>query len=192
MLEDRRRIVGLVASLEEHLRFYFDVPGFWITTRLLATRGERLALHTTAYGGNVAGGGGELESGAHLDLVEVDDGGRVVADLLFDLEDLDAAHAELDARFAAGEGAAHPHVLAAWVAMHATGRSGDWDALAVDACARRSRLRDHRPLGWGTMVRDAATMVRMIRSARRARARFGVSNRSPPRLRTRDLGSHRC
>ena len=33
--------------------------------------------------------------------------GRIVAIVLFDLDDQDAAYAELDARYEAGEGAAH-------------------------------------------------------------------------------------
>jgi hypothetical protein len=43
----------------------------------------------------------------HLVLHEVDGDGRIVAIVLFDLEDLDAAYAELDARFEAGEATAH-------------------------------------------------------------------------------------
>ena len=45
-----------------------------------------------------------------LDLVELDADERITALITFDLEDFDAAIAELDARYLASEGAAHAHV----------------------------------------------------------------------------------
>ena len=44
-----------------------------------------------------------------LDLIEIDVDERVIARLVFDVDDFDAAIAELDARYLAGEGAAHAH-----------------------------------------------------------------------------------
>ena len=42
--------------------------------------------------------------------------------------------------------------------------SRDWDAVAAQ-CAPTFQTRDHRLLGWGTMVNDADTFVRVVRSA---------------------------
>ena len=44
-----------------------------------------------------------------LNIIEIDADGRIVAGVLFDADDLDAAFAELDARYLAGEAAAHAH-----------------------------------------------------------------------------------
>ena len=44
-----------------------------------------------------------------LDVVEIDTDERIAAFVTFDLDDFDAAIAELDARYLAGEAAAHAH-----------------------------------------------------------------------------------
>ena len=44
-----------------------------------------------------------------LDVVEIDVDNRIVASIVFDLDDIDAAFEELDTRYAAGEAAAHAH-----------------------------------------------------------------------------------
>ena len=44
-----------------------------------------------------------------LQLVEIDADERIVAIDMFDVDDIDAAFAELDARYLAGEAAAHAH-----------------------------------------------------------------------------------
>ena len=89
-------------------RLLFDLPESRFAIELLATRGERLSLHRHEFEGTVPDGGGPLALDPHLALHEVDADGRIVAIVLFDLEDLDAAYAELDARFDAGEAAAAP------------------------------------------------------------------------------------
>src|SRR5262249_59867196 len=74
------------------------------TARRISTRGDRLALlrgRWEAADGGV--GPSELE---YLQVIEVDDHGDAVALVASDLDDLDAASAELDRRYAAGEGAA--------------------------------------------------------------------------------------
>jgi hypothetical protein len=147
VLDDRRRIVGVAASVGDNLRFWFQVPGFWVATRLLTTRGERLALHSTTFGGRAPEGGGEVESEAHLDLIEVDAQGRIVANLLFDIADEATAFAELDARFEAIDRSAG----AAWLrAFGSALERRDWDAVAglytPDFVGS-----DHRLVGWGTL-----------------------------------------
>jgi hypothetical protein len=152
VLDDRRRIVGVAGSLGDNLRFWFQVPGFWIATRLLTTRGERLALHSTTFGGRAPEGGGEVESEAHLDLVEVDAQGRIVANLLFDIADEATAFAELDARFEVIDRSAG----AVWIrAFGSALERRDWDAVAAlytpDFVGS-----DHRLAGWGTLRGPAA------------------------------------
>ena len=44
-----------------------------------------------------------------LGIVEIDADKRCAAPVAFDLDDIDAAFEELDARYVAGEGAAHAH-----------------------------------------------------------------------------------
>ena len=44
-----------------------------------------------------------------LGIVEIDADNRVAARILFDLDDINAAFEELDARYLAGEAAAHSH-----------------------------------------------------------------------------------
>ena len=54
-----------------------------------------------------------------LGLVEIDTDERIVAIVIFDLEDFDAAIAELDARYLAGEAAAHAHTWSVIAGGHA-------------------------------------------------------------------------
>ena len=107
--DERRRMVRNTCGREvwlEQFRILFDVPASRFTTALRATRGERLSLSLHRFTGEVSGGGGPLATEDHLVLHEVDRNGRIVAITLFDLEDEDAAYAELDRRFDASEGEA--------------------------------------------------------------------------------------
>ena len=78
--------------------------GFAITMLgVLATRGGRLALTRVRASGREPDA---LQDDA-LNIVEVDADERVTAIVVFDLDDFEAAIAELDARYLAGEAAAH-------------------------------------------------------------------------------------
>ena len=44
-----------------------------------------------------------------LNVIEIDTDERIAAHVVFDLDDIDAAFEELDARYLAGEAAAHAH-----------------------------------------------------------------------------------
>ena len=165
-LSDRRRAVQLELGREEMIAFSRSL-GEHATRRIihvetLATRGERLALQRWRV--ELDGDGVGPSEIAYLTLMESDARGPRNGTVRWDDDAIDAAYAELDARFAAGEGAEHPHALASHVASSAAIRSRDWDALAA-RCAPTFRMLDHRLLGWGTMVNDAATFVRVIRSA---------------------------
>ncbi|MBX3024108.1 AAA family ATPase [bacterium] len=116
-----------------------------IDHEVLATRGERLSLLRVRW---VAGGGtvgpGQLD---WLQVLEVAADGRAVAEVAFDPGDVDAAYAELDRRYAAGESAPFAAVTAAMEIFRHALAARDWEALA-DVLAPDLVVHDHRPLGW--------------------------------------------
>ncbi|OBI22318.1 hypothetical protein A5712_12835 [Mycobacterium sp. E2327] len=110
--DDRRRVVnaGLRHGRDLYVadvRAAVDVGAETITTRVIATRGERLVLtHVRA----VNRGFSPDEVGAEwLCIVEIGADERIVAMVVFDPDDIDAAYAEFDARYLTGEAAAHAH-----------------------------------------------------------------------------------
>jgi hypothetical protein len=164
--DERRRLVRNTCGRDiwlEQFRFLFDVPKSRFTSRLRATRGERLALNFHRFEGEVAEGGGPLAMEDHFALYEVDADGRIVGLVLFDLEDEDAAYAELDARFEAGEASAYPR-LAGALATNRLRQARDWRAYAA-RLAPGFVYRDHRRLGWGDAGHDSETLFRMEQSA---------------------------
>jgi len=141
--DDRRPLLrielGREGFLEQH-RTLFDVPNARWTPTTIATRGERLALVRLIFEGEVAGGGGPLEID-HRVVLTADDRGRAVAAVLFAPEDMEAAYAELDRRYEAGEAAA---LLVAPFAFARAFSARNWDALAA-LCAPTFVQYDHRP-----------------------------------------------
>jgi hypothetical protein len=109
--------------------------------------------------GDEARGASEAE---YLGIGEVDAAGRGITDVVFDPNDLDDAHAELDARYAAGEAAAHALVTATMHAFRSAFGERDWDALAA-LFVPDLVVNDHRRLGWETL-RGPAAYVRALRS----------------------------
>ncbi len=109
--DDRRRVVN--AGIEHgrdiqlgNLRRLADI-GATVSTRVVATRGDRLILNrmrTTNSDLRL----GEFDS-EMLTVIETDFDNRIVGGALFDPDDFDAAFAELDSRYLAGEAA--PHAL---------------------------------------------------------------------------------
>ncbi|WP_308208590.1 BTAD domain-containing putative transcriptional regulator [Mycolicibacterium fortuitum] len=110
--EDRRRIVssgirhGRDAALED-ARVIAGLGGENTATRVLATRGERLALRHSQYAI------GHEQTDAYqvslLEVIVVNTDGQIAAVVTFDPDDFEAALAELDSRYLAGEAAAHAH-----------------------------------------------------------------------------------
>lgn len=144
---DRRALVGLDVAGEQFLanvRFLFDAPESRWRSELLATRGERLILVRAHFSARPGGGPIEAEQ---LSVIERDAEGRSVALVVFDPPDRDSAYAELDARYHAGEAAAHAEAAAAMRAFHRAFAARDWDALAAQ-CAPDIAVHDHRRLGW--------------------------------------------
>jgi hypothetical protein len=91
----KREMVG-VQSMLEFVRSYRDVGYTRAEHRPIATRGERLALVHIVRSGDAAF---EAE---HITLYELDDESLIGSIVIFDLEDLDGAVAELDERYRTG------------------------------------------------------------------------------------------
>ena len=166
VFDERRRLVRNTCERDvwlEQFRFLYDVPNSRFTSILRATRGERLALTFHRFEGEVAEGGGPLAMEDHLALHEVDADGRIVGLVLFDLEDEEAAHAELDARFEAGEASAYPR-LTMGLETNRFLQARDWRAYAA-RLAPGFVFRDHRRLGWGDAGLDSETLIRIQQSA---------------------------
>ncbi|WP_253900645.1 BTAD domain-containing putative transcriptional regulator [Mycobacterium asiaticum] len=113
--DDRRRVVsagirhGRDAVIAD-LQAMAGLGGTNIASIVLAVRGERLVLNRTRFSGR------DLQTDRYdaeaLVLVEIDCDGRMVAHIAFDVGEMDAAFAELDARYLAGDAAAHPQAWA--------------------------------------------------------------------------------
>jgi len=143
----RERMLALTESLAESgFTSMHQVP--------VAVRGDELALYLRTWGHL---DGFEL---AVLALMEVDAAGHLVANTMWEPDDLEAAVDELDRRFAEGEGAAHADDLALCVACGralAAGDAGSLDALLADDFV----LVDHLPLrdGFGEISRAEFLLV---------------------------------
>jgi limonene-1,2-epoxide hydrolase len=126
--DDRRRVVssGVLrgrGAQTANLRAVVDVGVKNFESVVIATRGERVALMRTCVSG------GQLPEAFGLELltiIEIDSDNRISWGIQFDLEDIDAAFAELDARYLAGEAAAHPGTWSA-IADHYAGFNRDGD-----------------------------------------------------------------
>ncbi len=150
---DRRRMVQLELDRDRYLesmRLVFEMDeSVWLDSEVLATRGDRLALARYLWRGSGRDAGPtELE---YLFITEVDERGQRAVTVRFEADDLDAAYAELDARYAEGEAAGQRSFGASGRAV----ASRDWEALAA-ALAPELVAIDHRRLGWETMHGPAA------------------------------------
>jgi hypothetical protein len=111
--DDRRRVVGAGVQRGRdtdiaHMRAIADVGAKTITSTVIATRGERLVLRRLLFSGEDQGP--DAFQAELLGIVEIDADERIAARLSFDADDLDAAFEELDARYLAGEAAAHSRI----------------------------------------------------------------------------------
>jgi hypothetical protein len=97
-----------------------------------------------------------------VQVIETDANGRRIAGIAFSPDDLDAAHAELDARYHAGEAAPFGAVAASMRAFADALARRDWDALAA-LCVPDLAVHDHRRLGWETL-RGPAAYVEALRA----------------------------
>ena len=144
----------------DFLRATFEMATSRYVSEVIATRGDRLALDhhlIEVRDGDI--GATEIES---LIVVELDERGERVATVRFDPGDLDAATAELDDRYAAGEAAAYPHV---WGWMRDWGKTiATWDLDARAALVAPDHVvHDHRLFGWET-AHGVAGMLEIYKS----------------------------
>lgn len=115
VVDDRRRVVnagirnGRDAEIA-NLRAYADAGITDMSFVVLATRQERLTLVRASGAG---GDSGQFRNEL-LGVIEINSHNQIAAMVIFDLDDLGAATAELDARYLAGEAAAH---AGAWSAV---------------------------------------------------------------------------
>src|SRR5581483_11358739 len=103
--DDRRRVVnsGIRSGRDleiADMRALARLGVTEMTSEVIAVRGERLALCRI--------GSSVFKTGV-LNVVEIDADGRIAAVVGLDLDDVDAAFAELDTRYLAGEAAAYAH-----------------------------------------------------------------------------------
>jgi hypothetical protein len=115
--DDRRRVVGAGVrhGRDEEIADLRAISDLWAgnaTPTYIATRGERLALMRLRF--SVRDHGDEGFVTDVLGICEINADERIVAAVSFDLDDLDGAFEELDARYLAGEAAAHPRT---WLAQ---------------------------------------------------------------------------
>jgi hypothetical protein len=141
--DDRRRVVGAGILLGRdtdiaHMRAIADVGAKTIAATVLATRGERLALNRILFYGEDQRP--EAFQAELLGLVEIDVDDRIVARLSFDPDDIDAAFAELDARYLAGEASTHARTWSVVTRAYTTLNSRQIPAATPD-CINL----DHRP-----------------------------------------------
>jgi DNA-binding SARP family transcriptional activator len=110
--DDRRRMVGAGVrhGREAHisnLQAIADVQIAKVTLPVVATRGARLVLSRSTYSGPDSGPQTSVVEA--LEIIEIDADKRVVRVVSFDLDEIDAAFEELDARYVVGEAAAYAH-----------------------------------------------------------------------------------
>ncbi|OBA73140.1 regulator [Mycobacterium sp. 1554424.7] len=143
LVEDRRRVVNIGVwqgrdVVIANLRALADALA-GVTSTVVALRGERLAL-TCISAPNSNGHQGDFGV-EMMGVAELDDDNRVAAHVLFDPDDIDAAFEELDARYLAGEAAAHARTWSLVTSLYATVNRHELPAMTTD-----SVVIDHRSL----------------------------------------------
>jgi ketosteroid isomerase-like protein/nuclear transport factor 2 (NTF2) superfamily protein len=185
-LIDHRTLIHLEVDRDQYLqgvRLTWDMRASRLTSEVFATRGDRLALLRTRHEvTDVDVGPSERE---YLGITEVDDRGNHVAMVLFDAGNVDAAYAELDERYAAGEAAPYAATWEAYLRNVRAIAAQDWEQLAA-GYAPDCVLEDHRPLGLPTM-RSRDECVASIRAF--VELRPDARSRTPHVLALRDRWS---
>ncbi|WP_458320070.1 BTAD domain-containing putative transcriptional regulator [Mycolicibacterium brisbanense] len=119
--DDRRLVVnaGVQCGRDAVISEMSGIAGVGVTnwtSHTVAVRGDRIVLN------RARASSGELPEAFHadvLDVVETDADGQVVARVVFDADDVDAAFAELDARYLVGEAAPFARTWSAIMAAYA-------------------------------------------------------------------------
>ena len=142
--DDRRAITGegVVAgrdAMMENIRTIYELDTE-IVRDALAIRGDHLMLARMEFR---IPGGFELVT---IDVIGGDDEGRAAFQVMFDEDQLDAALAELDERWIAGEGAEHEYMVRRLGDFRAAQSRRDWAAIEA-LVAEDFAFVDHRPIG---------------------------------------------
>ena len=128
---------GRDAELTVHA--YATVGTENVKSTVIATRAQRLALNHYRFSGR------DQRPDAFrvemLAVVEIDADERMAAVVVFDIDDIDAAIAELDARYLAGEAAAHAQTWSVIAAGYAALKRHELPASAPDYVNIDHRLR---------------------------------------------------
>jgi DNA-binding SARP family transcriptional activator len=156
-VDDRRRVVnagvrhGRDAEIA-NLRGLANVGVTNGTSTVIAVRGGRLFLGRQCVWGRWSGS----EPSEMLGVIEIDAENQIAARVLFDPDDIDAAFAELDARYIAGEAAAHAHTWSVIARSYSESNRHELPGMTAD-----SVLVDHRPVVTGD-AEDLATYLRSV------------------------------
>jgi hypothetical protein len=125
--DDRRALMARVYGREELINEFVRRPQQF-ELRMVAGRGDDLELHHARYRGISSGSAWEFEV---LGVVQLGPDGRIAETASFDPDDYDAAHAELDRRYLAGEGTGFASTWSRVVAGHQAQNARDWDAFGA-------------------------------------------------------------
>ena len=121
-LDDRRPVVGVELFGRDatiaNMRASAETGVMNVRSTAIATRGSRIALHRVLINGKDERP--EAYRTEALVIGEVDAQNRTTAFVMFDLDNIDAAFKELDARYVAGEAAAHAHTWSVIAEGYAT------------------------------------------------------------------------
>ena len=172
--DDRRRVVGAGVRLgrEEEIADLRAIAELGITnvaSTAVATRGERLALMRVRFSFRYQGP--DAFVGELLGICEIDADERIVADVSFDLDDIDAAFEELDTRFLAGEAAAHAHTWSAIAEAYATVNRHELPPTTpgwINSDHRRARaftpgeLAPYLHATWGLVIPDMTAYIEVV------------------------------
>lgn len=133
--DDRRRVVnsGIRQGREAEIanaRAVADLGTTNITVTAIAIRGDRLGLGLLRYSGRDS-----RPEAFHTDvlsIVEINADRQIAGSVMFDLDDLDAAFEELDARYLAGEAAPFAHTWSVITGVYAALNRHELPAVAPD------------------------------------------------------------
>ena len=161
VLEDRRAIVAMPDQTRRSLGDVYATMRAEGYVRMhdepIAIRGERLSL-TLRTNATAAGDESKL-----LSMVELDERGLMCRVRLYGGDALEHALTDLDARYAAGEGAEHAHVLRGSGRWHAAIMRDDRPALLA-AMAADYAMADHRSLGYDAVDRESFIEQALVRT----------------------------
>jgi hypothetical protein len=172
-VEDRRPLTRVCldrAGAEQYMKFQAEQGAAAFGYRVLATRGDRLALLATEVSQH--SDGSEFFFAGALDVVQVGRDGRITNTVLYSSEDIDGAFADLDDRYVQGEGAPFAVIFRLVIDMERAAHARDWLAVG-EVFAPDVIIHDHHSGGLAERHgrRDTVDAVRRV-SAEQPDARW--------------------